>query len=330
MDIFFITAILNWINNTYNKQIIVNDNEIPSFYNRLPSWRSIGKYLFYSFFASVLLILMFIIIPLIFRSQSFYAYVFIGIALGIYAIYSIVKIFAWLVVPYWKPYILKYILYFITIPSFIWLFINLFTYTPLNYTLIIFPVIYLIFSIIYIFIKESIFDTESFSIYNYLIIISVLTLAIFVFAEPIIIFILSVIFALLVNNNAQPYGYLTVILLLSTVLMVASSLIILISYKLFSSAYKKNTGEEPELSGSYAEYYDNYMNSMKMFITYTILMTVTYKFYINANAAEKPSRFVLFITGFLTNIFGLLLSHTTAFEILNSSKFVHISRNMII
>lgn len=330
MDIFFITAILNWINNTYNKQIIVNEKEIPSFYNRLPSLVSIGKYLLYGFIAGILLLIIVAIIPLIFRSQSFYAYIFLVIILVLYAIYSIVKIFAWLVVPYWKPYILKYILYFITIPSFIWLFITLFTYTPLNYTLIIFPVIYLIFSIIYIFIKESIFDTESFSIYNYLIIISVFILAIFVFAEPIVIFILSVIFALLINNNTKPYGYLTVILLLSTILMVASSLIILISYKLFSSAYKKNTGEEPELSGSYAEYYDNYMNSMKMFITYTILMSVMYKFYMNANAEEKPSGFVLYVTRILTNIFGLLLSYTSAFEILNSSNFVHISRNMII
>ena len=330
MDIFFITAILNWINKKYNKQIIVNDNEIPSFYNRLPSWRSMFEYLLYRFGASIILILMIMIIPFIFRSYTFYAYVFIVIALVIYAIYSIVKLFAWLVVPYWKPYILKYILYFITISSFIFFYTSLFTYTPLNSSLLIIPIIYLIFSIIYIIINESIFDTDSNNMYNYAAIIFSLILAILVFAEPIYIFILTITSAYLVNNKTQPFGYLTIILLLSAILMIISSLIILISYKLFTSAYNKTTGEEPDLSGSYAEYYNHYMDSMKTFIAYTITMQVTYNFYMNANAAEKPSSFVLFITGFLTNIFGLFLSYTSAEEIINSIKFIDISRNMII
>jgi hypothetical protein len=173
---------------------------------------------------------------------------------------------------------------------------------------------------------------DEFNMYTYGLATASLLVAALVMRTPAYVMGASVFSAGLLRNSAQYMSYIPYILLISAILMIISSLIVLISYNLFITDYTKKTGEPPVLSGSYANYYDNYTTSMKSFATSSILMTLAYNTYItkSTDAAQDASNRKPWISWLFTNIFAAITLTISSTELFNSAKFIDISRSLVI
>lgn len=320
MDIFFIHSLLTWINALYDERngsqpVDANTPAQPT------SLLSIFKKILYGIFAIIMT-------TLVFPANAYYIF---GFIIGCVILYSLYRLLLW-VAPSWGPTILKYAMDAIILCVWVYMFMNIFAFTPKNYALILIPVMYLIFSVIYILIKQFMQISVDFNMYTYAVAIASLLVAILVMRAPIYVMIASTFTALLLQNSAQSMSYIPYIILISAILMIISSLIVLISYNLYITEYTKKTGKSPVLSGTYANYYDNYTTSMKLFATSGILMTLAYNTYItkSTDTAHDSSKYKPWISWLVTNIFAVITVIISSTELFNSSKFIDISRSLVI
>ena len=320
MDIFFIHSLITWINAIYDERTGSQpfDANAPA---QPTSLLSIFKKILYGIFAIIMT-------TLVFPANAHYIF---GFIIGCVVLYSLYRLLLW-VAPSWGPSILKYAMDAIILCGWVYMFINIFAFTPKNYALILIPVMYLIFSVIYIIIKQFMQTSDEINMYTYGVAIASLLVAILVMRAPIYLMFASTFSAWLLQNSAQSMSYIHYIILISAILMITSSLIVLISYNLYITEYTKKTGTQPVLSGSYASYYDNYNTSMKLFATSGILMTLAYNTYImkSTDAAQDPSKYKQWISWFVTNLFAAITVTISSTELFNSAKFIDISRGLVI
>jgi hypothetical protein len=320
MDIFFIHSLLTWINALYDERTGSQplDTSAPA---PPTSWLSIFKKILYGIFA---------IIMTTFAFPANAHYIF-GFIIGGVVLYSLYRLLLW-VAPSWGPSILKYAMDAIILCAWVYMFMNIFAFTPKNYALILIPVMYLIFSVIYIATKQFMRTSDGISMYTYGLAGASLLVAGLVMRTPVYVTIASVFSAWLLRNPAEHMSYIPYIILISAILMIISSLIVLISYNLYITEYTKKTGKSPVLSGSYASYYDNYTTSMKLFATSGIIMTLAYNTYITKSTDAAPESFKnkQWISWLVTNLFAAITVTITSTELFNSAKFIDISRSLVI
>jgi len=320
MDIFFIHSLLTWINALYDERTGSQpfDSNAPA---QPTSWLSIFKKILYGIFAIIMT-------TLIFPANAHYIF---GVIIGCVVLYSLYRALLW-VAPSWGPSILKYAMNAIILCGWIYLFMNIFAFTQKNYALILIPVMYLIFSVIYILMKQFMQSSVEFNIYTYALAIASMLVAVLVMRTPEYLMVASGFSAWLLQNSAQPMSYIPYIILISAILMIISSLIVLISYNLYITEYTKKTGNSPVLSGSYASYYENYTTSMKLFATSGIIMTLAYNTYItkSTNVAQDSSKYKPWISWLVTNVFAAITVAISSTELFNSAKFIDISRSSAI
>ena len=320
MDIFFIHSLLTWINALYDERTGSQplDSNAPA---QPTSWLSIFKKILYGIFAIIMT-------TLIFPANAHYIF---GFIIGSVVLYSLYRLFLW-VAPSWGPSILKYAMNAIILCGWIYLFMNIFAFTQKNYALILIPVMYLIFSVIYILMKQFMQSSVEFNIYTYALAIASMLVAVLIMRTPEYLMVASGFSAWLLQNSAQPMSYIPYIILISAILMIISSLIVLISYNLYITEYTKKTGNSPVLSGSYASYYENYTTSMKLFATSGIIMTLAYNTYItkSTNVAQDSSKYKPWISWLVTNVFAAITVAISSTELFNSAKFIDISRSSAI
>jgi hypothetical protein len=285
------------------------------------SWLSIFKKIVYGIFAIIM-------ITLAFPTNSFYIF---GFIFGCIVLYSLYRLLLW-VAPSWGPLILKYAMDAIILSGWVYMFMNIFAFNKNNYALILIPVMYLIFSVIYIFAKQIMRDGDGFNMYTYGLATASLLVAALIMRNPAYVMGASAFSAWLLLNSSQYMSYIPYILMISAILMIISSLIILISYNLFIAEYTKKTGKPPVLSGSYASYYDNYTISMKSFVTSSIIMTLAYNTYIknSVDAAQDKTKYRPWLSLFVTNLFAAITLTISSTELFNSAKFIHITRSSLI
>ncbi len=320
MDIFFIHSLLTWINALYDERTGSQplDSNAPA---QPTSWLSIFKKILYGIFAIIMT-------TLIFPANAHYIF---GFIIGSVVLYSLYRLFLW-VAPSWGPSILKYAMNAIILCGWIYLFMNIFAFTQKNYALILIPVMYLIFSVIYILMKQFMQSSVEFNIYTYALAIASMLVAVLIMRTPEYLMVASGFSAWLLQNSVQPMSYIPYIILISAILMIISSLIVLISYNLYITEYTKKTGNSPVLSGSYASYYENYTTSMKLFATSGIIMTLAYNAYItkSTNVAQDSSKYKPWISWLVTNVFAAITVAISSTELFNSAKFIDISRSSAI
>jgi len=320
MDIFFIHSLLTWINALYDERTGSQplDSNAPA---QPTSWLSIFKKILYGIFAIIMT-------TLIFPANAHYIF---GFIIGSVVLYSLYRLFLW-VAPSWGPSILKYAMNAIILCGWIYLFMNIFAFTQKNYALILIPVMYLIFSVIYILMKQFMQSSVEFNIYTYALAIASMLVAVLIMRTPEYLMVASGFSAWLLQNSVQPMSYIPYIILISAILMIISSLIVLISYNLYITEYTKKTGNSPVLSGSYASYYENYTTSMKLFATSGIIMTLAYNTYItkSTNVAQDSSKYKPWISWLVTNVFAAITVAISSTELFNSAKFIDISRSSAI
>ena len=321
MDIFFIHSLLTWINALYDERTGSQPLDTSAAPAERTSWLSIFKKILYGIFAIIMT-------TITFPANAHYIF---GFIIGCVVLYSLYRLLLW-VAPSWGPSILKYAMDAIILCGWVYMFINIFAFTPKNYALILIPVMYLIFSVIYIIIKQFMQTSDEINMYTYSLAIASLLVAILVMRAPIYLMFASTFSAWLLQNSAQSMSYIHSIILISAILMITSSLIVLISYNLYITEYTKKTGTPPVLSGSYATYYDNYNTSMKLFATSGILMTLAYNTYItkSTDAAQDSSKYKPWISWFVTNLFAAITVTISSTELFNSAKFIDISRGLVI
>jgi len=320
MDIFFIHSLLTWINALYDERTGSQplDSNAPA---QPTSWLSIFKKILYGIFAIIMT-------TLIFPANAHYIF---GFIIGSVVLYSLYRALLW-VAPSWGPSILKYAMNAIILCGWIYLFMNIFAFTQKNYALILIPVMYLIFSVIYILMKQFMQSSVEFNIYTYALAIASMLVAVLIMRTPEYLMVASGFSAWLLQNSVQPMSYIPYIILISAILMIISSLIVLISYNLYITEYTKKTGNSPVLSGSYASYYENYTTSMKLFATSGIIMTLAYNTYItkSTNVAQDSSKYKPWISWLVTNVFAAITVAISSTELFNSAKFIDISRSSVI
>ncbi len=282
-----------------------------------------------STFKKMLFVISAIIIAILaFPAYSFYIIAFVFVCMSIYGAYRSLIWFA----PWLGPLLIKFIMDMIILSVWVYMFMNIFAFTPQNYALILIPVMYLIFSVIYIFANQFMQTSDGFNMYTYGFAATSLLVAALVMRTPAYVMGASAFSAGLLRNSAQHMSYVPSILLISAILMIISSLIVLISYNLFIADYTKKTGKTPVLSGSYANYYDNYTTSMKSFVTSGIILTLAYNTYIkkSTDSAQDSSKRKPWISWFVTNIFAAITLTISSTELFNSAKFIDISRSLVI
>jgi hypothetical protein len=320
MDIFFIHSLLTWINTLYDERTGSQslDTSAPV---QPTSWLSIFKKILYGIFAIIMT-------TLVFPANAYYIF---GFIIGCVVLYSLYRLLLW-IAPSWGPSIIKYAMDGIILSGWVYMFMNLFAFTPTNYALILIPVMYLIFSVIYILAKQFMRTGDEFNMYTYGLATASLLVATLVMRTPVYVMIASTFSAWLLRNSTQYMSYIPYVILISAILMIISSLIVLISYNLYINEYTKKTGTSPVLSGSYASYYDNYTISMKSFVTSSILMTLAYNTYItkSTDAAQDSSKRKPWISWFATNLFAAITVVISSTELFNSAKFIDISRSLVI
>ena len=323
MDIFFIHSLITWINTLYDERTGSQplDTSAPAPAASPTSWLSIFKKILYGIFAIIMT-------TIAFPANAHYIF---GFIIGSVVLYSLYRLFLW-VAPSWGPSILKYAMDAIILSGWVYMFMNIFAFTPKNYALILIPVMYLLFSVIYILTKQFMRTSDEFNIYTYGLASASLLVAALVMRTPVYVMIASVFSAGLLRNSSQYMSYIPYIILISAILMIISSLIVLISYNLFIADYTKKTGTPPVLSGSYANYYDNYTTSMKLFATSSILMTLAYNTYItkSTDAAQDSSKRKPWFSWLVTNLFAAITITISSTELFNSTKFIDISRSSVI
>jgi len=320
MDIFFIHSLLTWINTLYDErtgsQPLDTSAPVPP-----TSWLSIFKKILYGIFAIIM-------ITLAFPTNSFYIF---GFVIGCVVLYSLYRLLLW-VAPSWGPSIIKYTMDSIILSVWIYMFMNIFAFKQNNYALILIPVMYLIFSVIYIFAKQFMQTSDEFNIYTYVLAAASLLVAALIMRTPAYVMGASAFSVWLLRNSSQYMSYIPSTLLISAILMIISSLIVLISYNLFIAEYTKKTGEPPVLTGLYASYYDNYTTSMKSFATSGIILTLAYNTYIkkSTDAAQDATKYKPWLSWFVTNLFAAITIIISSTELFNSAKFIDISRSSVI
>lgn len=320
MDIFFIHKIISWISAAYdNRTVTANSGSVA------PSTSSphTGMPTFKKILQGVFVIMLMI---LVFGEYTLYVGGFI-LACGV--AYIIYKLFIW-IAPSWGPWLLKYMLLSIVVSTWIFMFMQLFTFTPLNYTLILIPTMYLLFSTIYILAKQNLVDSFTSNLYTYGLIVFMYIIAIFVTKTPVYVLITTLISSFIMRNQIQYMSYIPYLLLFSMILMIIASLIVVISISIYISTYTSKTGEPPTLSGLYENYYENYMSSMKTFVTCGILMTLAYKTYETNMKIDDKTKMQPWFSWILTNVSGFIMAATVSTELFNSANFIDISRNLII
>jgi hypothetical protein len=321
MDIFFIHSLLTWINALYDERTGSQPLDTSAAPAERTSWLSIFKKILYGIFAIIMT-------TITFPANAHYIF---GFIIGCVVLYSLYRLLLW-VAPSWGHSIIKYAMDAIILFGWVYMFMNIFAFTPTNYALILIPVMYLIFSVIYIFAKQFMRDSDEFNIYTYGLAIASLLVAVLVMRTPVYVMIASAFSAWLLRNSSQYMSYIPYIILVSSILMIISSLIVLISYNLYITEYTNKTGTSPVLSGSYASYYDNYTISMKSFAASSILMTLAYNTYItkSTDAAQESSKNKPWISWFATNLFAAITLTISSTELFNSAKFIDISRSLVI
>lgn len=252
-----------------------------------------------------------------------------GFILACGVAYLSYKLFIW-IAPSWGPWLLKYILLSLVISSWIYMFMQLFTYAPLNYSLIYIPIMYLLFSTIYILAKQNMVDKFTSNLFNYGLIGLMYIIAIFIAKTPVYVLLVTLISSFIMRNQVQYMSYIPYLLLFSMILMIIASLIVVISISIYISTYTAKTGEPPTLSGLYENYYENYTSSMKTFITCVILMTLAYNTYETNMKTDDNTKRQPWFSWLLTNVAGFMMAATASTELFNSANFIDISRNMII
>ncbi len=321
MDIFFIHSLLTWINALYDERTGSQPLDTSAAPAERTSWLSIFKKILYGIFAIIMT-------TITFPANAHYIF---GFIIGCVVLYSLYRLLLW-VAPSWGHSIIKYAMDAIILFGWVYMFMNIFAFTPTNYALILIPVMYLIFSVIYIFAKQFMRDSDEFNIYTYGLAIASLLVAVLVMRTPVYVMIASAFSAWLLRNSSQYMSYIPYIILVSSILMIISSLIVLISYNLYITEYTNKTGTSSVLSGSYASYYDNYTISMKSFAASSILMTLAYNTYItkSTDAAQESSKNKPWISWFATNLFAAITLTISSTELFNSAKFIDISRSLVI
>jgi hypothetical protein len=323
MDIFFIHSLITWINALYDERTSSQplDASSPAPAAVPTTWLSIFKKILYGIFAIIMT-------TIAFPANAHYIF---GFIIGGVVLYSLYRLFLW-IAPSWGPSILKCAMDAIILCGWVYMFMNIFAFTPKNYALILIPVMYLIFSVLYILTKQFMRTSDEFNMYTYGLAIASLLVAALVMRSPEYVMGASAFSAWLLRNSAQYMSYIPYIILISSILMIISSLIVLISYNLFITEYTKKTGTPPVLSGLYASYYDNYTTSMKSFATSGILMTLAYNTYItkSTDAAQDSSKHKPWISWLVTNVFAAITIAISSTELFNSAKFIDISRSSVI
>lgn len=288
---------------------------------RPTNWLSVFKKMLYLISAIIIAILAF-------PAYSFYIIAFIFVCMSIYGAYRSLIWFA----PWLGPLIIKFIMDMIILASWIYMFMSIFAFKQSNYALILIPVMYLIFSVIYIFATQFMQTSNEFNIYTYVFAATSLLVAALAMRAPAYVMIASAFSAGLLRNSSHYMSYVPSILLISAILMIISSLIVLISYNLFIADYTKKTGKTPVLSGLYASYYDNYTISMKSFATSVIILTLAYNTYIkkSIDAAKDATKYKPWFSWLVTNLFAAITVTISSTELFNSAKFIDISRSSVI
>lgn len=321
MDIFFIHSLLTWINALYDERTGSQPLDTSAAPAERTSWLSIFKKILYGIFAIIMT-------TITFPANAHYIF---GFIIGCVVLYSLYRLLLW-VAPSWGHSIIKYAMDAIILFGWVYMFMNIFAFTPTNYALILIPVMYLIFSVIYIFAKQFMRDSDEFNIYTYGLAIASLLVAVLVMRTPVYVMIASAFSAWLLRNSSQYMSYIPYIILVSSILMIISSLIVLISYNLYITEYTNKTGTSPVLSGSYASYYDNYTISMKSFAASVIILTLAYNTYVKKSieAAKDATNRTPWFSWLVTNLFAAITITISSIELFNSSKFIHISRSSLI
>jgi hypothetical protein len=229
----------------------------------------------------------------------------------------------------------------------IYLFIQLFTFSLENISLLIIPILYLIVSAVYLFVTQYNANMISGSMYATVAILFITVMYSIKINQSVIwktlyTVVTSLVSSWSLSNSDIPLSYIPFLLLISITLMVISSMIILISHNVYEAKYKEKTGKEPEeLSGEYKDYYDGYVIRMKWFIASSILTTAGYSFYMKsvvesqAGRSKQSPNLTDIFTGsnaawLSTNISGILMNIFASREIFNSYNFLDISRRLII
>jgi hypothetical protein len=127
------------------------------------------------------------------------------------------------------------------------------------------------------------------------------------------------------------------ILLIATIFMVISSIIMCISYNRYASKYEEKTGTAPELTGLYKEYYDYYTNTMILVVISGVIATLTQTYISTDKSITGFHKFWDLTTSWkLRSIHAANAASTIVYAIgsltaiNNSTKFIHIYRNLVI
>lgn len=282
-----------------------------------------------STFKKMLFVISAIVIAILaFPAYSFYIIAFVFVCMSIYGAYRSLIWFA----PWLGPLIIKFIMDMIILAVWIYTFMSIFAFKQSNYALMLIPVMYLIFSVIYIFAKYFMQTSDGFNIYTYGFAATSLLVAVLIMRTPAYVIGASAFSVWLLRNSSHYISYIPSILLISAILMIISSLIVLISYNLFITDYAKKTGKTPVLSGLYASYYDNYTISMKSFAASVIMLTLAYNTYVqkSIDAEKDATNRRPWFSWLVTNLFAAITITISTTELFNSSKFIHISRSSLI
>jgi len=338
MDIFFIYTVMTWINAEFDKRLGSEPIDLRAPVLNGPAALAGPASLvalavqptnWLSRFKKMLFVICAIGIALLaFPSYSFYIIAFIFVCMAIYGAYRSLIWFA----PWLGPLIIKFIMDVIILAVWIYTFMSIFAFNQSNYALMLIPVMYLIFSVIYIFAKYFMQNSDGFNIYTYGFAATSLLVAVLIMRTPAYVMGASAFSVWLLRNSSQYMSYVPSILLISAIFMIISSLIVLISYNLFIAEYTKKTGKTPVLSGLYAGYYDNYTISMKSFAASVIILTLAYNTYVKKSieAAKDATNRTPWFSWLVTNLFAAITITISSIELFNSSKFIHISRSSLI
>ena len=271
------------------------------------------------------------------------AYILLG-GLGLYAIYKGIKSVA---TSGWIMDTISAIVSLLFIAGWIYLFMQLFTFSLTNISLLIIPIIYLTISAVYLFVNQYNANSTSGSMYAtvttlFFAILYSLKDNVSIALKTLYTVIASLISSWTLTSSGSPLAYIPFLLLISITLMVVSSMIILISYTAYKNKYMEKEGESPEeLSGNYKDYYDGYVSRMIWFIATSIMTTIGYKFYVNSTTdieqvryKQNPSASGIFTMSnaawLSTNVTAIIMNIFASQEIFNSSRFLHISRSLTI
>ena len=270
------------------------------------------------------------------------AYIILG-GLGLYVLYKGIKSVA---TSEWIMDTISVIISLLFVAGWIYLFMQLFTFSLTNISLLMIPIIYLTISAVYLFVNQYNTNSTSGSMYAtvttlFFAILYSLKDNVSIALKTLYTVITSLVSSWILTSSSSPLSYIPVLLLISITLMVVSSMIILISYTAYKNKYKEKEGEYPEeLSGNYKDYYDGYVARMIWFIATSIMTTLGYKFYTKSSMdSEKVGSkqdnamsgiFTMSNAAWLsTNITAVIMNIFASQEIFNSSRFLHISRSLI-